>query len=78
MPIPSPSRSSFQFALPNLYKISRLIRNPFDAICLIIEAYEKMGYREMTVDVIEGKIVMVQGSGVLMGEEMFGVVLERY
>lgn len=32
----------------------------------------------MTVDVIEGKIVMVQGSGVLMGEEMFGVVLERY
>ena len=43
-----------------------MIKNPFDAICLIIEAYEKMKYRALSVDLIEGKILIIQGSGQLI------------
>lgn len=46
------SRNSFEFGIPNLYKISRMIKNPFDAICLIIEAFNKMKYETMSIDLI--------------------------
>jgi hypothetical protein len=58
------SKSSFEFGLSNLYKLSRMIKNPFDAVCLIIEAYSKMKYKSMTFDLIEGKMVVVQGEGI--------------
>jgi hypothetical protein len=72
------SRSSFQFGLGNLYKFSRMIKNPFDAICHIIEAYTKMNYRSMVFDLIEGKIVMVQGEGTEVSEENFEFILNKY
>lgn len=68
LPVAIPSKNSFEFGLSNLYKISRMIKNPFDAVCLIVEAYNKMKYSSLTFDLIEGKIIMIQGEGVEIPE----------
>lgn len=45
-----------------------MIKNPFDAVCLIVEAYNKMKYSSLAFDLIEGKIIMIQGEGVEIPE----------
>jgi len=45
-----------------------MIKNPFDAICLIFEAYYRMGFNSVVFDIIEGRILIIQGEGVEISE----------
>jgi hypothetical protein len=55
-----------------------MIKNPFDAVCLILEGFHRLKYRKVNVDVVEGKLVMVQGIGVEIEEEKFLELVQKY
>ena len=40
-----PNENSFKIGVNSVFKLSKFIKNPFDALCLLIDGYNRMKYR---------------------------------
>ena len=52
----------------NIFKFSKLIRNPFDAFCLFLEGFSQLSTKSLNIDLVEGKIIMLQGESMDLSE----------
>lgn len=61
-----------------MYKLAQMISNPYDAVMLIMEAFNKMGFENLIIDIIEGKIILIQGEGLALSVKAFSHLLNKY
>ena len=69
----------FNLPIKNIFKFSKMMKNPFDAFSVLLEAFAKKGYRNVEIDyVIEGKIIMLQGNGLYLPQSSFSSIYTTY
>lgn len=64
--------------IKNIFKLSRLIRNPFDAFCLLLEGFSELRTKSLNIDVVEGKIIMIQGESMDLSELNFQELITNF
>ena len=59
------ANNNFKVGVNSLYKLSRFIKNPLDALSILIDGFNRMNYKNLSIN-FGSKSITMKGSGYLL------------